>query len=659
MIKEQKLTASCYIISSDKASVMFGCPSDIIKVLNAKHIKCPENIILPDSFFQYGLNIAATEFPVANFLYGQSASKTKMNIIGGKDAIERQKIILGETFPFLRHVKRPLWTKDARTYKYLTYEKFIRSKKPIKSDINFIAVSEGENFFIGDICVQKTGKNKFKAISLNQEINIDLTLDCPPIPYFQIPTLKPLPHMKTGIVVIGVGNGFSPYEENSSLIVFSDYIPIAIDGSANQRNCLEALGISAQSIPIFVLTHNHDDHSCILDLIFSGKSIHLLTTRQIYESFIRKSAAILNVKPSVCKKSVKFTELIPDKTVKLYNTTFKAHETIHSIPCIGIRIGEKILISGDTVWGTTLLEMRRQGIISESEYRRIDAIPKDSKAQFIFMDAGGAPVHPQIEELSGLSAQYKAKLILNHISLNKIPKDENFIPGLLGQTLVIESGYKPISIENASDIFSNFLFDKLGKTWEKICLAESVLRKYSRLQRIDLSSKIGIIANGTIEDKHGRTLGIGDIAGLLGSEAYRAISETSLLLINRRLILECLRHEHLLETFEHAAKAERAISEMPILRRLTQTQIFKNRKAIKFLTAAKGEVVPFQNQIIKSTSLCKSDRGQTILPNSVIYIKNAKLTFENEAKIVSINFDGFKKTIPSVLTKKILEGEIL
>ena len=57
MFKKTKITEGCYTLCSDNTSIMFGCPSDIIKVFTSKHLDIPYNIVLPDIFFQNGINV--------------------------------------------------------------------------------------------------------------------------------------------------------------------------------------------------------------------------------------------------------------------------------------------------------------------------------------------------------------------------------------------------------------------------------------------------------------------------------------------------------------------------------------------------------------------------------------------------------------------------
>ena len=117
MLKKTKITEGCYIVCSDDTSVMFGCPSDIVKVFTSKHLDIPYNIVLPDIFFQNGLNVAATEFPIAYFIHKPSQKIRNINIIGSSNAIKRQKIIIGETFPNIAGINKSNWIKNENTKK--------------------------------------------------------------------------------------------------------------------------------------------------------------------------------------------------------------------------------------------------------------------------------------------------------------------------------------------------------------------------------------------------------------------------------------------------------------------------------------------------------------------------------------------------------------
>ena len=325
MLKKTKITEGCYIVCSDNTSVLFGCPSDIVKVFTSKHLDIPHNIVLPDIFFQNGINVGATEFLIANFIYKPADKIRNINIIGSKKAIKNQKIILGETFPSIKGVNKPNWLKNKKTENFVKYEEFFRLKKNIFASIKFKEI-KNNLIKIGDIAIEQISPVSFSVKNGDQVENIDILIENQISPFFGVPNVQPPISIKDGIIIIGSGNGFSQYEENTSSIVFSDYVPIFVDGSPWEEYYNSVLGIDNSEYLIFVLTHNHDDHCSLLNLLFFNKKVKILTTLPIFNSFVKKASAILDISESEIKEGFQFIELIPDITKRIYGIDFTAHQ---------------------------------------------------------------------------------------------------------------------------------------------------------------------------------------------------------------------------------------------------------------------------------------------------------------------------------------------
>lgn len=659
MFKKTKITEGCYTLCSNNTSIMFGCPSDIIKVFTSKHLDIPYNIVLPDIFFQNGINVAATEFPIAYFLYKPSDNIRDINIIGSRKTIKRQTVILGETFPSIKGVNIPDWITNKTTEKFVKYEEFFRSKKEIFADIYFKEI-KNNGLKIGDITIKQLSPVLFLAEKDNQKEFIDISISNETKPFFSVPYVPNSTSIRDGITIIGSGNGFSQYEENTSSIVYSDYIPIFVDGSPWEENYLSTLGIDNSEYLIFVLTHNHDDHSSLLNLLLYNKKILLLTTSYIFDSFVKKTSAILDVSESKIKEEIEFVELIPNIPKRIYGINFIAHETVHSIPTIGIRIG-KILISGDTAWGSTLDLMEEESFITKEEKEKINAIPFDEEAEYIFMDAGGNIVHPNINELCQIPEKNKIKLILNHINVNNIPQDSQFLLGLFGVSYICEKGYLPLNAHILSAFFNNKLISKIDKIWQKVILSRGHIKRFDSKQKSKTGKHSMFILSGIIKNSNERKFGTGDCLGLSKSENFEAISPTLILSIDRELIEECLKDQNLYDEFNKLEFIQNTFYSIPQLHRITNKQILDSYESFEIKKFKKGDTLKINNNnlFIFISGLCTDIVKNKIDKLQIIESKSKLLIFETDSEIIICNINKLKKYIPNIFIDKLLKGEII
>ena len=99
-----------------------------------------------------------------------------------------------------------------------------------------------------------------------------------------------------GVTFIGVGSGFSIDKQNSSLVVWAEGKGILIDVIADNNSILSSYGINMNDINHIFLTHIHSDHDAgALENLLEEKKTYLITSRIIYESFLRKTQALTSL----------------------------------------------------------------------------------------------------------------------------------------------------------------------------------------------------------------------------------------------------------------------------------------------------------------------------------------------------------------------------
>ena len=216
-----------------------------------------------------------------------------------------------------------------------------------------------------------------------------------------------------GVTFIGVGSGFSSNKENSSAIIWSEGKGILIDVVANNNSILLNYGINKKDVNHVFLTHVHSDHDAgVLENLLDKRKTCVLTSRIIYESFLRKSQALTSLSKIFIEKYVKFIEVTPNKKIKIpgfKNTFFEFDYSLHSIPSGRCKItyekGEvikSIAHSGDTKYDISKINAwYKKGTLTQARKNGILGFIWDS--DLIIHDVGGGNLHTYYESLLHLS----------------------------------------------------------------------------------------------------------------------------------------------------------------------------------------------------------------------------------------------------------------
>ena len=235
---------------------------------------------------------------------------------------------------------------------------------------------------------------------------------------------KPIQIPFFGVTFIGVGSGFSSNKENSSVIIWSEGKGILIDVVANNNSILLNYGINNKDVNHVFLTHVHSDHDAgVLENLLEKRKTSVLTSRVIYESFLRKSQALTSLSKKFIEKYVKFIEVEPYKKIKIpgfKNTFFEFDYSLHSIPSGRCRITYKkgettksISHSGDTKYDISKINAwYKEGALTQTRKNEILGFIWDS--DLIIHDTGGGNLHTDYESLLHLSNKIKKKIFLVH-----------------------------------------------------------------------------------------------------------------------------------------------------------------------------------------------------------------------------------------------------
>ncbi len=261
--------------------------------------------------------------------------------------------------------------------------------------------------------IQQPGHRKFSMDMLK--------LDLPPKPEVVSPLKKPF----MGVTYLGVGSGFSHKRKNSCLIVWSEGKGIMVDAFSEHNESALKYGITDKDISYIILSHVHSDHdSGLIEKILSGQRVKLITTRIIFESFLRKMQGISRFPQEVIEEFVDLLEVEAGKEIKLpgFKNTFLLFDySLHSIPAGRFKITYRppkgrektISHSGDTKYDVDLTH-RWWEMGNFSRKRRDSILGFVWDADLIIQEVGGGNLHTELASLTHFHPSLAKKVVLVH-----------------------------------------------------------------------------------------------------------------------------------------------------------------------------------------------------------------------------------------------------
>lgn len=291
-------------------------------------------------------------------------------------------------------------------------------------------------------------------------------LDSPPMPQSIDVFQKPY----FGVTFLGVGSGFAHDRRNSCLVVWSEGKGIMVDAFYDNNEAVFAHGITENDIQLMFLSHVHSDHdSGFIEKVLSGQRIKIMTTRIIYESFLRKIEAITRFPVDVVESFTDFFELEPQKKQKLpgfERTYIEFDYSLHSIPAGRFRITckdpagkEKVIShSGDTKYDPEQIrQWYEKGVFSTKRYQDILGFIWD--ADLVIHEVGGGQLHTEFSSLAEIEAPLARKMVLVHQHKKPI-KHPDFHFAREGETLVLirpprQKKMRPLELLSGISLFQN------------------------------------------------------------------------------------------------------------------------------------------------------------------------------------------------------------
>ena len=603
-----EIVKGCFHVEREGKSALLGAPPEIIKHIQKAGKTVPPVGVLPDNSFVNGVSQIALEFPGYWFLFGNSDSDkpARFRIIGTEDMCRRVKEILEITLLGPTRAQLKKWKISRRRADMLLklsgHMALKRDGVPLAVDDLFEFVHFPEDgkapvplFCDGDpATIRRLGSNRYEVGDGGATKKIDLNFDGEQLPLWFDPTDELEMPQILRLKLLGSYSGFDATGPTTGMVLWINCNAFLVDGPVGTSEYLRGLGIPKADLRGIILSHVHDDHCTLMDMIMSEQTTNIITTREIYESMLIKVANVLGEPIDQARNYLTFTEVIPGKAVSMYGAQWEFFYTVHSIPTIGFRVTVRdpdgkdhtIVHSSDTIDFEGMARIREAGAITEAHETRMRELVRGGE-RLVTLDGGGPPIHGNPADYAGaMKENPDTDFLIGHVSPDKVKQKgaiparpgwgKTYLPGkILPQSLILKL-LKTLKLLEVSDF-----------TWINILLSQGEV--------MDLGPNIDVVSQGqagdnfyfvlagsqqVLDDSQDppavlATLEGGDFFGEMSiirnverNATVRSLSSSVLFRLPGELFLEFVEANGLKERFEKIWLSRSIISEVNIFRNL-------------------------------------------------------------------------------------------
>jgi len=621
--KVEEIMPGCKVIHTSAGEIMVGCPSEILKVFARQNRQMPQVIVLPTYFFSYGIVQAALEFVLYNFLFVQGGffKGEKLTVFGTEKQIARIEGILHLTLigpsrstmehwgipkdqiDLVENLSKHFRLKD-KSGKLLFILELIDFKKfeygpELRYEKVRIAIKDQNVFMFRD---------GFGGGNIETFVDINIKeAQKPQIP-IAVPRELP-PRAVLGATALSkCTTGFDHTGYTSGIILWINGMGISVDGVAWMKEHLRSFGVNPSEIKAHIVTHIHDDHSNIFDLIVNGKVFNLISDKLGYHCLVRKASLLLNMSEEEIEKMIQLIEFVPGQPLHWHGATFEFWPVVHPIPTFGFRVtvaGKSIVYSGDTIWGSKLDELFDLGILPRDVYEKIQEVPMLG-SELTFHDAGGGMIHPDLEELAALPEQIRRHIVPTHA--------EKISDGLKDKFSLIEPGQSWELIGQRTWDVSDYMrvshapiLSSISEEWMHVVVSQGRIREYpaeyTLLKEGSRGKNFCLLVGGTVKvmynDEQVATLSTGDFFGEI-SLMYDIPCTASIVTKSPIKVLELPRDVFM-----------EMVSSTGLVKKLEK--IHQIRPVLIQLATIKDLPAPVQNRLVEATKLIQIKAGEVII----------------------------------------------
>lgn len=476
LFTEKEVLPGAKIYATPLNAILFGCPIEILKFILIQKQSLPSTLVIPDTTIKNNTSQASIEFLIYHFLFIQKglARNIKMKIYCPSMYIEKiinllRVTLLGPTKEEIINLKSLLNLQEeidliemkqiAKECEYFAIKTKEGRILQIEDIVQFISFDIGETRTIEEgeqksnfITISHFSKNNYEINFKDKSYKCDLSFDDIQKPIYNI-TQKPIQEEEKtlssdyfSLRVLGSSEGFDPTNSANGYLFYANGKWILWDCPGYTSVQLKLLNLEMEYIDAIFISHVHEDHLDIAEIICRTKKLSIYTTAEIFHCILIKAMAIANCSYEEAKEIFDFHIIHPQKQFDLFGLKVEIFHSVHSIPAIGVKMinikknGTKstFWLSGDHASHSKIEELEENGAISKE---RSDFLVKNfhhPECNVNFIDAGKGIVHGDEADFIDCKLKSNSRIYFMHTRniMTVLPQNMNLLKQ--GDYIVIE-----------------------------------------------------------------------------------------------------------------------------------------------------------------------------------------------------------------------------
>ncbi len=539
--KIYKIEPNSLRVDTDSCGVIqFRVPPNTLKKAMKLNKPIAQYYVITEGTFYNGINYIDIAFPIFENFFMHNFRKTVFLCIN-EDLKRRVEVLANEELfgPTLQDfidagmdkTRAENFFKELKLFAFPIKEND-KVRNAVLSDYVEIYTFENNRLKINDVEIVKENNRDVFTIKENNKFfgKVDLS-NWEPVSIEEEFSLKePGKDAEFGVYFFDPSTGFDPDRLTSSFIVWiGNGQGMVVDPLTNLPQYLDRKRINRNDIKYVFLTHVHSDHDDgLLEEILSGKIITLITSRLVFNSFIRKVKAVTGWDEERIQKLILFKEIKEGEKLKLNDKTYiEINYGFHSIPTCRFvitytdslkSITKSISYSGDTNFNPEYVnKLVGEGKLTQERADEILGFIWD--ADLIIHDTGGG-IHTDIKTLLTLPEELQKKIIAIHS--HEVPTGSYIRQAHKGEEIILVKADKIEQYKRlARQLDDIALFNKLPAEQKLEIMEASQREKYYKGDSIiklgEAAKRFYIIHSGEVEiitqDNRKIYLGKGDYFG--------------------------------------------------------------------------------------------------------------------------------------------------
>jgi hypothetical protein len=439
-VRITRVVPGCHHVEIGEQRALLGAPPEAIKLLQRQGLRAPTVGVLPDVAYVDGVSQVALEFLAYWYVFFETGGWNRpFRVVGTRRMCERVRQILaitllGPTREQLKGWKLSRTRIDvlARIMDFLAIRRDGR-RLAIDDLFEFSPFEDAADgavplFDGGGATVRRLGDNRFELECDGRRKTVDLNFDGDQLPLLADPPDELEIPQVLRIKLLGSYSGFEPSGPTTGIVLWVNSNGFLVDGPVGTSAYLRRLGIPKSDLRGVIVSHVHDDHCTLIDMILSEQRVNIITTREIYESMLIKVSCVLGEPIDQMRGYLSFTEIVPGKAISMYGARWEFFYAVHTIPTIGFRVSVRgpddrehtIVYSSDTIHFDGLARMREAGAISAQHEERMRGLVRGGE-RLAIVDGGGRPIHGVPSDFTATAkAHPETELLFFHVAPEKV-----------------------------------------------------------------------------------------------------------------------------------------------------------------------------------------------------------------------------------------------